>query len=101
MGRSIIDVRADMVALAELLDSGECSRHAAAAKLHQLADDTYRNPAVKKAAPTARKMTDDLAFEVREYARDHQTMSNRQIGRHFGIDGGRVSEAMNGKVWGR
>lgn len=99
MGRPIPEIRNDLADLAQQLTMGCIGKHKAAARLYELIDDTYRNSPVKKAAATARKMTNEIADEVIDYAAAHPEMSNRQIGRHFGIDGGRVSEALTGKRW--
>lgn len=65
-------------------------------RLRELAEELYRRPAAKRALPRARMMTDELRQRIREYVATHPTMSNRDVGRHFGVDGGRVSEAVNG-----
>lgn len=49
-----------------------------------------------KARKTARKITGEVVRDVLEYYAAHPSMHIRDIGRAFGIDGGRVSEIING-----
>lgn len=51
----------------------------------------------RRAKPTAKRMTAALAENIREYCKRFPELSNREIGRMFGVDGGRVSEALQGK----
>ena len=56
---------------------------------------TRRSP--KKRAPNVSKpMTDDLAHEIREFARSNPAMTQAEIGRVFNVNPGRVSEAIRG-----
>jgi hypothetical protein len=65
-------------------------------ELHELAEATRRQSLKpRRAAPTRMSLSPRLAPIVREYAKKHPDMSNRDIGEHFGLDGGRVSEAIN------
>lgn len=65
-------------------------------RLNELADELYRRPPVKRARPKARRVTEELRIAIRAYALANPGKSNREVGRHFGVDGGRVSEAING-----
>jgi len=56
-----------------------------------------RKPAQKQARATARRMTAEIRDAVKEYVAGNMNVTNRAIGRHFNIDGGRVSEIMQGK----
>lgn len=67
------------------------------AELRDLADETKRRPPVKRAPCAARGITPALARRVRAYVAAHPRKPNREIGAHFGIDGGRVSEILAGK----
>ncbi len=42
-------------------------------------------------------MTDELRAEIIEYATANPSLPQTQIGRNFGVNQGRVSEALNGK----
>jgi len=57
----------------------------------------HREQPVRKASPHARHMTREIAQQIRTYAPAHPDECMRTIGRRFGVDGGRVSEALNGK----
>lgn len=93
MSRPIPDIRRDMHSLADVLTmKGEPE---AARKLHELAEATRRRPALKRAKPTRKSLTSELAKNIRAYALQNSHLSNRVIGERFGVDGGRVSEAMH------
>lgn len=52
---------------------------------------------VKQKAPTkSRKMTPALARRIRSFYTRHPHMSVNEIGAHYGVNGGRVSEAIHG-----
>jgi len=70
---------------------------ALALEIDDLADETKRRPPVRQAPIAARRMTPELAREVRELARSNPDLTNREIGRRLGVDGGRVSEVLAGK----
>lgn len=56
-----------------------------------------RRPPVRPRAPrSAPPMTTVMAEFLRNYALSNPTLSHREIGQRFGIDGGRVSEALHG-----
>lgn len=48
-------------------------------------------------AATATRMTPQLAERMREYAREHKHMTQAEIAAHFGVNPGRVSEALSGQ----
>ena len=56
-----------------------------------------REPHIRKARPRMQPMTKELAIKVRNYERKHPDLSEQEIAHHFRINGGRVSEALNGK----
>lgn len=56
-----------------------------------------RSKAIKSAPCRAKGVNYELARAVKRYADLHCKTPNRDIGRKFGIDGGRVSEIMNSK----
>lgn len=75
----------------------EIAREHGLAELHLLAEETKRRQHARRAAPRARAVTEELAAQVRAFAAANPNMPNRDVGRHFGIDGGRVSEILHGK----
>jgi hypothetical protein len=70
---------------------------ARASEIHALADETKRRTPVKHARVSARRVTPEIAREVRDLVRAEPRLTNREIGRRLGIDGGRVSEVLAGK----
>jgi hypothetical protein len=65
-------------------------------ELAVLADQMYRRkPKYPRAKPQRRSLTPGKAKRIREYKEANPTMSNRDIGREFGVDAGRVSEAIH------
>lgn len=57
----------------------------------------HRRPYVRKATPKAPTMTAKLRAEIRDYACQHPHANYMEIGQHFGVSAGRVSEALAGK----
>lgn len=49
---------------------------------------------IRKASRTSEPCTPQLAKRIRIYAREYPNLSLDKIGRKFGVDGGRVSEAL-------
>jgi len=66
-------------------------------ELAELAEETRRKFHGRRAPIRARAVNEDVAATVKIYADDHPQMPQREIGRIFGIDGGRVSEILFGK----
>lgn len=65
-------------------------------ELQQLAARMVRRkPKYPIARPERKSLCPKLAIMIREYKNRHPRKSNRDIGRHFGVDGGRVSEAIH------
>lgn len=54
-----------------------------------------RRPVYPVARAKMGSLTPELAKRIREYKMQHPTMSNRDVGKVFGVDGGRVSEAIH------
>jgi hypothetical protein len=69
----------------------------AALRLRVLAASTRRRFHGRKARAKALHVTEDMAERVRAYCKAHPDLSNREVGRAHGIDGGRVSEILYGK----
>jgi hypothetical protein len=64
--------------------------------IRMIVKEMLRRPAVKVARTKARRVTPELQERIRAFAKLHPDMPNRDIGRVFGVDGGRVSEALAG-----
>jgi hypothetical protein len=54
-----------------------------------------RDPPARKAEPTCRPVTAELARRIRDFADDNPGMSLQAIAEHFKVNSGRVSEAIN------
>lgn len=68
-------------------------------ELHELAEELYRKSPAKKRAPVrSPKLTAEMAEEIREYATANPDAHQQDIAEHFGVNHGRVSEALNGQV---
>jgi hypothetical protein len=57
-----------------------------------------RKPKYPVARANRKSLDAALAVDIRVFKDLNPTMSNRDIGRKFGVDGGRVSEAIHGSV---
>jgi hypothetical protein len=66
-------------------------------RLSQLADELGRRQLATRAPISSNKMTEKLAEKIRKFARRHPNMSQLDVGVHFGVNQGRVSEALYGK----
>jgi len=88
------DIRQELHKIAHDLAVAGLSENAK--RLAYLAEQTKRRSPVKRAAPRAKMMTDEVRARVQETARIHPGWSNREIGLHCGVDGGRVSEVLAG-----
>jgi hypothetical protein len=85
---SIPEVRDRLYTLAEIQRLPE---------LRQLADQLWRRPPWRKPVRAqSRAMTPDLAYAIRQFAADHPEESEHRIGLRFGVNQGRVSEAIRG-----
>ena len=83
---SIPEVRDRLRELAEELDCDELS---------ELADQLYRKQPEKRAPRRSPVVTAEMAEEIRQYA-DHNPDAHQQdIAEHFGVNHGRISEALN------
>jgi hypothetical protein len=52
---------------------------------------------IRRAKPTSRRMTPEIAKSIRLLAKRHPSWKQDRIAAHFNVDGGRVSEALRGK----
>lgn len=94
---TIPEIREQLWALAT--ESRELAERQAqiAARVYALSNELFRRPSVKKAGPRSARITPVLRARVREFVANNPNMANRDIGRVFNIDGGRVSEILAGK----
>lgn len=65
-------------------------------ELAELADEMKRRKPGSRAAPKSVPMTPLLAQRIRAYKNAHPDMSHVEIGTHFNVNPGRVSEAVKG-----
>lgn len=68
-----------------------------AIELGHIADELERRPSRKKAPRSSVPMTPDLAERIRNFASHHPEWTENDIGIHFGVNQGRVSESLRGK----
>lgn len=66
-------------------------------ELRTLADELSRRKPTRVAAPTSKPMTDDLRKAICVYAAANPMISQVNIAIIFGVNPGRVSEALRGK----
>lgn len=66
-------------------------------EIHEIVDQMFRRAPVRKAAPQQSGLTPALVRAVRDFARRNPKANYVTIGNHFGINIGRVSEALTGK----
>jgi len=83
---SVPEVRDRLRELAEELNCEE---------LNELADQLYRKNAKKRAPRRSPVVTADMAEEIRDYASANPDAHQQDIAEHFGVNHGRVSEALN------
>ena len=87
---SIPEVRVRLRELAEEHDIDE---------LNELAEELYsKSPAKKRAPVRSPKLTAEMADEIRDYAAANPNAHQQDIAEHFGVNHGRVSEALNDQV---
>jgi chromosome condensin MukBEF complex kleisin-like MukF subunit len=86
---SIPQVRDRMRELAEEYDIDE---------LNDLADQMFRKSAKRRAPVRSPKLTPELAEEIRQYQAAHPLAHQQDIAEKFGVNHGRVSEALDNQV---
>jgi hypothetical protein len=87
--RPIPEIRERLRELAEELGCPELS---------DLADELQRARAVKRAKVKSPPLTPALAQQIRDYAKANPDLHQQDIANHFGVNHGRVSEALNNLV---
>jgi hypothetical protein len=65
-------------------------------ELADIADAMYRRAATRRAGVRSPKVTPEMAEEIRQYAAAHPDLHQQDIANHFGVNVGRVSEALHG-----
>ena len=83
--------------LRDIAEKIAADRPVEAAELTDLADQCRRRPSPARAPRTSTPMTEELVQEIREYADANPAMSQQEIANAFGVNHGRVSEALRGK----
>lgn len=67
-------------------------------ELRDLADQMYRRTARKRAPIRSPKLTPALAQQIRQYAANNPGAHQQDIAEKFGVNHGRVSEALDHQV---
>lgn len=93
----IPDVRDRMIVLKFQLSHATKLLASVSAELEKLSNELIRRPSVRKARRTSNEFTPELAVEIRAYAVQHPGVSQNDIAKSFGVNAGRVSEALRGK----
>lgn len=86
-----------LAALIRRVDSRTITWAELSTDLKTLYRQLRNRPPVKKARPRAHPVTPAVAQAVWEFYRANPHAINREIGRRFNIDAGRVSEILAGK----
>jgi hypothetical protein len=64
-------------------------------ELAEIADAMYRRAATRRAGTRSPRVTAEMAEEIRQYAAAHPDAHQQDIANHFGVNVGRVSEALH------
>lgn len=67
-------------------------------ELNDIADQMYRRSHTRRAPNRSPKLTAQMAEDIREYATANLKAHLQDIGEHFGVNHGRVSEALNREI---
>jgi hypothetical protein len=94
MAKTLPEIRERMYEIADALERR--GLHDYAIELHSLADETKRKYYGRKQKAKAPSITGEMKGRIIQYAADHPLALQREIASHFGVDGGRVSEVLNG-----
>lgn len=93
----IPEVRKRLSALANDLRDSKTKPVTVARKLDFLVIELWRRKPRKQAAKAIRTpITPELKQEIRTFARKHKNMDQQEIGNHFNVNPGRVSELLSG-----
>lgn len=99
----IPEIRNHLAAMAENLEAMAVDLAGDAADLQAKArhlrlciEELHRRPAVKTAVKS-KTMTPTMARKIRAYVKAHPGLSRAEVARRFGVNSGRVTEAVRGK----
>jgi hypothetical protein len=67
-------------------------------ELRDIADQMYRKTAKKRAPKRSPKLTPAMAKKIRDYKAAHPDAHQQDIAEHFGVNHGRVSEALDNQI---
>ena len=67
-------------------------------ELNDLADQTYRRTARRRAPIKSPKLTPEMAEDIRRFVAANPDMHQQDVAQHFGVNHGRVSEALDNQV---
>jgi len=67
-------------------------------ELRDIADQLYRRRIKKRAPKRSPKLTPEMAEKIRQYKADNPDAHQQDIAEHFGVNHGRVSEALDNQV---
>lgn len=87
--RNIPEIRQRLLELAAEHDIDE---------LYELVDEMHRRPPNRRAPVQSEKITPSLAAAIRVFAAENPDMHLQKIAEHFGVNHGRVSEAINREI---
>lgn len=98
MSTNIPLARKQLQEIAKGLRNSALPRFDAAGQIDEIVDTLMIRSFTGRKAPTKhRKMTDEIAADVRIYAAQNPAFSHEEIAKPFDINAGRVSEVLAGK----
>lgn len=98
MSTNIPEARNRLLDIASRLRNGEGLRWEAANEIESIVCTLMIREFTGRKTPVKhRRMTNELAAEVCDFARRNANLSHEEIARQFDINAGRVSEALSGK----
>jgi hypothetical protein len=92
-GTTIPDIRFRLLEIAGDIDS---VAPIAADRIRECVDHLYRRKPVRRTRARQMTPTDERRAEIRSFAAANPDMSEWDIGRRFGLNQGRISEALHG-----
>jgi hypothetical protein len=94
---TIPEVRDELISLSHSISMGHYIPATLALKLLNLSEQLKRRPASSKSEVKSQRMTPSLARSIAAFAKTNPKLSQVEIAQRFGVNPGRVSEAINGK----